>query len=57
MDIKLRRHPLDMNKYEETEFINNYNSGYTLSTLAKQYNTDKQTVKRFLISKGVTIRR
>ena len=41
MKVKMRNNPLDMNKYEETEFINNYNSGYTLTTLAKQYNTDK----------------
>lgn len=56
LNIKLRRHPMDMNNYEAQELIQQYQTGFTLTTLAKRYNTDRETIKRFLISKGVNLR-
>ena len=57
MNVKLRNNPMDMNAYEAQELIRDYTTGFTLTTLAKRYNTDRQTIKRFLISKGVDIRK
>ena len=56
LNIKLRKHPMDMNNYEAQELIEQYHTGFTLTTLAKRYNTDRETVKRFLISKGVNLK-
>lgn len=56
LNVKLRRHPMDMNNYEAQELISQYQTGFTLTTLAKRYNTDIETIKRFLISKGVDLR-
>lgn len=56
MEVKLRRHPLDMTKMEREEFISWYNNGASLKYLAKKYNTDKETVKRFLVRYGVDLR-
>lgn len=56
LDVKLRRHPLDMNAQEANEFIENYKQGFSLTELAKRYNTDRETVKRFLLKKNVDLR-
>lgn len=56
LSVKLRRHPMDMNSYEAQELINQYQTGFTLTTLAKRYNTDIETIKRFLVSKGVSLK-
>lgn len=56
LEVKINRKPLDMNAYEAREFIDSYKNGCGLSYLAKKYGTDSQTVKRFLISKGVDLR-
>lgn len=55
--VKLRRNPMDMNAYEANELIRDYQIGFTLTTLAKRYNTDRDTVKKFLLSKGVDIKK
>ena len=47
---------MDMKNYEAQELIEQYHTGFTLTTLAKRYNTDRETVKRFLISKGVNLK-
>lgn len=54
--IKIKGNPLDMNKMEREEFISWYNNGASLKYLADKYNTDKQTVKRFLQKYGVNTR-
>lgn len=56
LTVKLRRNPMDMNNYEAQELIEQYKTGFTLTTLAKRYNTNIETVKRFLISKGVDLK-
>lgn len=56
MGVKLRNKPLNMNKMEREEFINWYNSGASLKYLAAKYNTDRDTVKRFLIKHNVDLR-
>lgn len=56
LNVKIRRHPMDMNNYEAQELINDYKQGKKLITIAKEYGTDRETVKRFLISKGITLK-
>lgn len=56
MGVKIKGNPLDMNKMEREEFINWYKNGASLKYLAAQYNTDKETVRRFLIKNNVDLR-
>lgn len=56
MGVKIKGNPLDMNKMEREEFINWYKNGASLKYLAVQYNTDKETVKRFLLKNSVSLR-
>ena len=56
LKVKLRRNPMDINNYEAQELIEQYHSGFSLTTLAKRYSTDRGVIKRFLISKGVKLR-
>lgn len=56
LNVKIKGNPLDMNAYELKEFIRDYQNGCSLKSLADRYNTDKMTVRRFLISKGVNLR-
>lgn len=56
LKVKIRNNPMKMNSYEAKELIEQYQTGFNLTTLAKRYNTDRETVKRFLISKGVDVR-
>ena len=56
MNIKLKGHPLEMNKMEREEFIEWYKNGASLKYLANKYNTDKETVKRFLKKHNVDLR-
>lgn len=54
--VKIKGNPLDMNNYEKKEFIESYSNGTSIKELAKQYNTDFSTVKRFLINNNVNLR-
>lgn len=56
LNVKLRGNPLAMNAVEKAEFIKMYENGTSLKELAKDYNTDKETVKRFLIKNNVDLR-
>lgn len=56
MNVKLKNKPLDMNKMERDMFIQWYTNGASLKYLADKYNTDKETVKRFLIKYNVNLR-
>lgn len=56
MDVKIKHNPLDMNRMEREEFIQWYKNGASLKYLAKKYNTDKETVKRFLTKYGVELK-
>ena len=56
LDVKLRNNPLSMNAVETAEFIKKYENGNSLKELASEYQTDKETVKRFLQKKGVNLR-
>lgn len=56
LNIKLRRKPLDINRVEKNIIISDYKSGFTLASLAKRLNTDRETIKRFLIKEGVDLR-
>lgn len=56
LSVKLRCNPLNMNAQEKNEFIERYKTGTSLTTLAKEYNTDREAVKRFLIKNNVDIR-
>lgn len=57
LNVKLRHNPMDMNRVEADSLIQSYTGGLkTLTDIAKEYNTDRQTVKRFLISKGIKIK-
>lgn len=56
MGVKIKGNPLDMNKMEREEFIEWYKNGASLKYLATRYNTDKETVKRFLIRNNVDLR-
>ena len=56
MGVKIKGHPLNMNKMERDEFIEWYKNGASLKYLADKYNTDKMTVKRFLEKHNVDLR-
>lgn len=56
LNVKLRGNPLAMNAVEKAEFIKRYENGTSLKELANDYNTDKETVKRFLIKNNVNLR-
>ena len=56
LGVKLRKNPLDINRVEKDSIISDYRSGYTLTSLAKRLNTDRETIKRFLIREGVDLR-
>lgn len=56
MGVKIKGNPLDMNKMEREEFIEWYKNGASLKYLADKYNTDKETVKRFLKKYDVDLR-
>ena len=56
LGCKTNKHPLDMNAQERNEFIENYKTGVSLKELGRRYNTDRETVKRFLIKYGVDLR-
>ena len=56
LNIKIKRNPLAMNSLEKAEFIKRYENGTSLKELAEDYNTDKQTVKRFLLKNNVNLR-
>lgn len=56
LNVKIKGNPLAMNAVEAAEFIKRYENGTSLKELASEYNTDKETVKRFLKKKGVNLR-
>ena len=56
LNIKTNKNPLSMNAQEREEFIKDYQTGVSLKELGRRYNTDKETVKRFLIKNGVCLR-
>lgn len=45
-----------MNAQERESFIQDYKTGVSLKELASRYNTDKETVKRFLVKHNVDLK-
>lgn len=56
MNVKIKRNPLDINNYETQQIIQDYKLGTSLGALANRYNTDRNTVKRFLIKNNVDLK-
>lgn len=56
LGVKLRNHPMDMNKIEREKVIEDYKQGCSLESIAKRFNTDAEVVKKFLRKYGVDIR-
>lgn len=56
LQIKIRRKPMDMNAQETNEVIEQYKNGKSLTGIAKDYNTDRETVKRFLLKHNVELK-
>lgn len=56
MNVKIRRQPFNINRIEKDLVIESYKNGTSLTSIAKQFNTDREAVKRFLIKEGVDLR-
>lgn len=55
-NINLRVQGLHLNPLEVSELIEKFNSGYSYSKLAKEYDVSGSTIKRFLKENGVPIK-
>lgn len=55
MGVKLRKNNLSINKQEVLELAEDYKNGYSLRELSKRYGCDPQSLKAFLIRKGIDI--
>lgn len=56
LGVKTSKNPLDMNAQERESFIQDYKTGVSIKELASRYNTDKETVKRFLVKHNVDLK-
>ena len=56
MNIKIRKHGLDVNAIESKDIIDCYKTGFSISYIAKIYNVSPNSVLDFLKSKNVDIK-
>ena len=56
LDVKIRSRVLKINNQEFQELVRDYQTGYSLKSLAKRYDCDPKALKAFMERKGVDVR-